>query len=169
VKQIAGFLSLCAVLLLVPSAKAGKLPSSCGPMGAHPSIQLQTFSRKLSPIPVGMARLVVVQQIGVCPHCGVVRVGLNGKWIGANKGDSWFAVTIPPGKQRVCVAWNAPFVRLTDRIHLTELDAEAGKTYYLETTALTGKYEVNRVLLEKTTQNEAWFLRSNSKMATASF
>uniref|UniRef100_A0A7V4XUF6 Lipoprotein n=1 Tax=Acidobacterium capsulatum TaxID=33075 RepID=A0A7V4XUF6_9BACT len=168
-KHIAGFLSLCAVLLVLPFARAAKLPSSCGPMTAHPSVQLQASSKGLSPIPAGMARLVFVQQIGVCPHCGVVRVGLDGKWIGANRGNSWFAATVRPGEQHVCVAWNAPFVRLTNRIHLTDLNAEPGKTYYLETTALTGKYQVNRVLLSKTTRDEADFLISNSKMSKTSF
>jgi hypothetical protein len=169
VKRIAGFLSLCAVLLLVPPAMAGKLPSACGSFGAHPSIRLQSYAKSLSPIPTGMARLVFVQQIGICPHCGVVRVALDGKWIGANKGDSWFAATIPPGEQHICVAWNAPFVKITNRIQLTELNAKPGKTYYLETTAVTGKYQINRLLLATTTQDEADFLISNLKMSKASF
>lgn len=168
-KPIAGCWCLLMMLVVAPGANGAKLPASCGPQSTTVSVQTKKERKKLAAIPAGKARLVFVQQLGVCPGCGVVRIGLDGKWVGANKGNSWFDVVVPAGEHHVCGFWNFSHTGLENRVRLTELDAKAGQTYYFETSALTAQYEVNRLRLTSIPRNEGAFLVLRSKVSLSRF
>jgi hypothetical protein len=59
------------------------------------------------------------------------RIGLDGSWVGANHGNSYFYFSVDPGEHHLCASWQS-FVAIGARetsaaAHFT---AEAGQVYY---------------------------------------
>jgi len=59
-----------------------------------------------------------------------IRVGLDGAWVGANRGASYLSFSVDPGEHHLCTNWQSVFKRLSDQHSLTSFTAEAGKTYF---------------------------------------
>jgi hypothetical protein len=63
-----------------------------------------------------------------------VRIAMDGAWIGATRGDSWFSVSAPPGAHRLCAALQTSlYSPLPELAHVT---VERGKIYYFRTRLL---------------------------------
>ncbi len=59
------------------------------------------------------------------------RVGVDGAWVGANRGNSYFSFSLEPGKHHLCADWISDFVPSGRLVSLTSLNAESGEVYYL--------------------------------------
>ena len=93
-----------------------------------------------------------------------MRVGVDGSWVGANEGKSYFFFQVAPGEHNVCTEWQSgTFKKSSERvgeaIHLT---AEAGKTYYLRL-----NFGYQRMHLELSDEAEGHFLIGSSLYATS--
>jgi hypothetical protein len=65
------------------------------------------------------------------PGCiAVVRVGIDGKWVGATCGTSYIATTVKAGEHHLCGSWQEMVRHPTPMARLHGFTAEAGKTYY---------------------------------------
>jgi hypothetical protein len=62
----------------------------------------------------------------------VTRLGLDGAWVGANKGNSYFAYTVESGDHHLCTNWSYAFKSLSKKVGMSSFKAEAGKTYYFQ-------------------------------------
>ncbi len=59
-----------------------------------------------------------------------IRVGVDGSWIGANRGNSYFFFPLEPGDHHVCANWQSS-VGMYSKLRATRLfKAEAGQVYY---------------------------------------
>jgi len=72
-----------------------------------------------------------------------VRVGLDGSWIGANRGNSYLFFSAEPGEHHLCANWNIsvyPGPLDNDRqISLNHFTAEPGKVYYFRVRTIGGQ------------------------------
>jgi hypothetical protein len=73
----------------------------------------------------------------------VLRIGIDGKWIGATHGTSYVVALLDPGKHHLCTSWQASVGRGVGRqsgaLHFV---AETGKSYFsLREAAGTAKLE----------------------------
>jgi hypothetical protein len=59
-----------------------------------------------------------------------LRVGVDGKWIGADKGNSYLSFSVEPGEHHVCTNWQSSWKRLSKQAAFTSFTADPGKTYY---------------------------------------
>lgn len=66
--------------------------------------------------------------IGTCRT--LVKVGLDGRWVGATWGNSFLSAIVSPGDHHFCVAWESREKKLQQVIALRALNAESGKNYY---------------------------------------
>lgn len=59
------------------------------------------------------------------------RLGVDGEWVGANHGDSYFYVSVDPGEHHLCASWQS-FVGFGahETSAATHFTAEPGQTYY---------------------------------------
>jgi len=61
------------------------------------------------------------------------RMGVDGQWVGANHGDSYFFVQVAPGVHHLCASWQTTVIvgkgHQTAAAHFT---ADAGGVYYFE-------------------------------------
>ena len=55
---------------------------------------------------------------------------MDGAWVGANNGNSYFALTVDPGEHHLCASWQSSVSRAKKNIDVGSFTAEAGKVYY---------------------------------------
>lgn len=77
------------------------------------------------------------QTVGMCFRCTITtRIGLDGSWIGANNGGSYFFFTVDPGDHHLCANWQSGYQEVSRLVGLIGFTAEAGKTYYFRSRIL---------------------------------
>ena len=141
------------------------LPSTCGPDAQSFNVELDDAGHSLVPSKAGMATLYFVNDdgSGVGGGSPTTRYAVDGAWAGANQGESWFAVEVAPGERHLCAALQSSFAQ---RAEATQLNAEAGKSYFFRTRLFVSG---SAYLLDfrPTDSDEADYLISLYPMATA--
>jgi hypothetical protein len=81
----------------------------------------------------GKARVYFFQDAGTSHTLGypTVKLAIDGAWVGANHGNSYFSVSVEPGEHHVCVTLQSSLV--AQRVELTHFTAEAEKVYHYRT------------------------------------
>lgn len=126
------FLCFLALLAAIP-ARATVLPDACGSDKIKFDVSQQKSPSALPAPASGKAQIVLVEDNNrmVTPFSyATVRFGLDGTWVGADKGDSYFVVNVDPGVHHVCANWQSGLSILKRDVNVTSFTAEAGKTYY---------------------------------------
>jgi hypothetical protein len=116
------------------------LPAACGPT----QVKFDTRKVKQHPLvtnPGKNALVYVISQLefgGITTGCQVVtRIGVDGKWQGANCGSSYLSAIVPAGEHHVCADWQSTvFLSSRPQPALNSFTAEAGKIYYFRAKAL---------------------------------
>jgi hypothetical protein len=125
------------VLLFAASALAQKppegLPAACGPRDSGFSVKLDKSQHALAAPEPGKARVYFIQDA----RAFTTNIGVDGGWVGANEGNSYFSVSIEPGLHHLCADIEP---RLAGhQMGLLHFAAEAGQTYYFRTRLLIGQ------------------------------
>jgi hypothetical protein len=68
-----------------------------------------------------------------------LRVGLDGKWVGAAKGDSYVSFSVDPGEHHLCTRWQSHWKRFSDKAAFAGFTADSGKIYYFRARILEGE------------------------------
>jgi uncharacterized protein DUF2846 len=87
----------------------------------------------------GRARVYFVQDLGSRNPVAVISVGLDGAWVGANKNDSYFSVSVEPGGHHVCEKVKSRYSAYKRLVELAHFTAEAGKVYYVRAQLFLGE------------------------------
>ncbi len=128
---------LCASLLPAVQAFAKSkaiLPDGCG----DDSVQFDAKQEKDNPVFTGPAEgkalIVFVETMpGEMKMQTTARFGVDGAWVGATKGDSYFTLSVAPGEHTVCASMQSVQSQLKKSFtHVASLTAEPGKVYYFE-------------------------------------
>jgi len=127
--------ALAVLLVAVIQASASKLPDSCG----NDKINFEVKTEKGQTAPAapeaGKAQLILLESENhmVTPfHDATVRWGMDGAWVGADNGNSYFALVIDPGVHNICANWQSSLKALKKNVDLTSFTAEPGHTYYFQ-------------------------------------
>lgn len=128
------FLGLALVVAMTPllfgQAQETSRASSCGPA------DVKFHVRKTSATPSDTADTtrahVYVIEVFRKPSFEffldpTLKVGIDGKWVGATRSKSYLVTAVEAGEHHVCVAWQSIEKRLPA---LASFNAEAGKSYY---------------------------------------
>ena len=136
-KQAMAALLFCVLFVLGNQLRATTLPDACG----NDKVQFDVKTTKKQPPPAppeaGKAQIVLIEALDknlACWSCGTPtsRFGMDGAWVGATQGNSYFALDVAPGEHHLCVDWQSAFGSLKKMVGMADFDAEAGKTYYFE-------------------------------------
>ena len=122
---------LAVSLVLVGQAWGKDLPDACG----DEIVRFDVISQSRKPMPdappSGKAQIIFIESVDAdfCLSRSQIttRAGVDGGWVGANKGRSYFAYNVAPGKHQLCADWQRV---LHGQVDLASLTAEEGKTYY---------------------------------------
>jgi hypothetical protein len=124
------------VILFAPFAlaqdAAPAADAACGPANVQFETQLTHSQTPLQP-EAGKSLVYVVEVfdkvVGQLSH-PTLRVGLDGKWVGADKGDSYIAFQTDPGEHHICTRWQSHWKRFRKEAAFAGFTADAGKVYY---------------------------------------
>ena len=129
---------LAVILLSLPALAADQAPAAvaaaCGPDNVKFDVDSSGRQPAAQPEP-GKALVYVVEQFDrPTNELGrpTIRVGLDGSWMGANRGTSYLSFSVEPGAHHLCADWQSlPPLRLINHVpaSLASLTA-AGQTYY---------------------------------------
>jgi hypothetical protein len=144
-KLTTGALLLTVAFAFANRSSAATLPDACG----EDKTTFEVKTQKDQPPPLApaarSAQIIFVERFenqGFCIGREVTaRVGVDGKWVGANHGSSYFAYTVPPGEHHLCVNWQSAQRLLKQKVGLASLKAEPGKVYYYAIDVGIGQHE----------------------------
>jgi hypothetical protein len=110
---------------LVPHAQP-----ACGTAAAEFQVTTSNARAELQP-DLGKALIYLVEEQKFQVFRAItVRVGLDGKWVGAARGTSYLSFAVEPGEHHLCVDFLSEFLKPGRLVSLYGFTAEAGKTYY---------------------------------------
>jgi len=114
-------------------ATFASLPAACGPEKVSFNVTLDDSQHTLAQPEPGKARVYFFHDAGTSSTLGypTVKLAMDGAWVGANHGNSYFSVSVEPGEHHVCVTLQSSLV--AQRVELAHFTAEAEKVYYYRT------------------------------------
>jgi hypothetical protein len=122
-------LFVCFFLLPMACAAKTVLPDACGDPKVNFEVKVEKDQPQPDAPPQGKAQVILIEdQNGKYKsfRSATVRYGLDGNWVGANYGDSYFPLTVDPGVHHLCVSWEGS----KREVGAASFTAEAGKVYY---------------------------------------
>jgi hypothetical protein len=129
------FVVLLAVFATSAFAQDQAAPSptaACGPASAQFDSQKGEKQALSQPVD-GKGQVYVVEVfekvVGELAH-PTLRVGMDGQWVGADKGNSYLTFPVGPGEHHLCTNWQSHFRRFSKQAAFAGFNAEAGKNYY---------------------------------------
>jgi hypothetical protein len=133
-KALIGFVAvgLFASPLLSQNQPASSL-AACGDLQASMAVNLNSRQHTVEQPELGKARIYFIQDTGQFAKLAypTTKIGIDGNWVGANKKDSYFSVSLELGEHHLCAVIQSAFLR--QDVELAHLTAEAGKVYYYRT------------------------------------
>ena len=129
-----------ALVLIAPTAtlaqRVNHSTGGCGPSNTNFTVKAATGNGP-GPAPAsGKALVYVAQVMENGPRQGqddaTTRVGVDGTWVGANHGNTYFYFSVDPGPHSVCVDWQSTLLARSKLAAAASLDARAGSTYYFQ-------------------------------------
>jgi alpha-galactosidase len=146
-----------------PSAVSSS--GGCGPDEAQFDVSTNKKDHPVAQAEAGKALVYVIEDIERGP---TMRVGLDGSWVGANKGKSYFSFQVDPGDHQICTKWQSSvFKKTAERIgSAAPLTAEAGKVYYFRIQVYERSERDHTVKIEPVEAAEGQFLVSSSSFST---
>jgi len=94
-----------------------------------------------------------------------VRVGLDGAWVGANRGTSHLFFPIEAGEHHLCSDWQSAPFWIGARVSLTSLTAEPGQTYYFRARVMESSPSVWTLDLDPVNSDEGRLLVGTSPLS----
>jgi hypothetical protein len=129
---------IALITLLLAASAFAQVPlavstAACGPENVSFKVKLDESQHTLAPPDHGKARVYFFHDAGTGVSLGypTVKLAMDGAWVGANHGNSYFSVSVEPGEHHVCVTLQSSLV--AQRVELAHFTAEKGKVYYYRT------------------------------------
>jgi hypothetical protein len=114
-----------------------RIAAGCGPLHSEFSVKVDKNDHNLLQPDPGKALVYVIVQERPDHALKIgditTRIGLDGRWVAANHGQSYAAFAIAPGDHRICVDWQSSPEALQKLNGAVNLSAQAGKTYFYRT------------------------------------
>jgi hypothetical protein len=107
--------------------------AACGPGNVSFKVKLDESPHALAQPDQGKARAYFFHDSGTDSTLGypTVKLAMDGAWVGANHGNSYFSLSVEPGEHHLCVTLQSSVV--AQRVELAHFTAEARKVYYYRT------------------------------------
>lgn len=142
------------------AAEAALSRAGCGPSDVRFDVTTDKLQHPTAQPDAGKA-LVYVFDLDEA-NGPTTRVGLDGKWVGANQHQAYFFFPVDAGEHRLCAMENSNGIsRLGAAFHFS---AKAGKTYYFKTRESLSD---NAIDLQMVNSAEGDFLISSNTLSTS--
>ena len=140
---------------------AARTAAGCGPINSYFDVKTTDSMHPVGQTEAGKALVYFLVDYVTAP---TMRVGVDGQWVGANDGKSYFFITAEPGEHNVCMQWQTTTFKKTsesigEAMHVT---FEPGKTYYIRL-----NFIYQRLQLQLADEAEGHFLIGASLYSTS--
>ena len=162
---------LPALAMAQDQTSAARAAAGCGPAETQFNVKTDKKQHPMMQPEAGKALVYVFEdekhenetfRIGAV----TIRVGLDGKWMGANHGDSYFSFAADPGEHRLCTDWQSSLKRLSKLGSAVTINVEAGKIYYYRAQVDERKEHPPAVVLEPIDNAQGQFLISSHALSS---
>ncbi len=127
--------------------------AACGPASTSFTVNSDSTQHPTPEPDPDKALIFVVEDLGQCIDCyssksplsvedvsnAVIKVGADGDWVGADKGNSYLFFTATPGEHHLCINWQSRLIERSQAFAMASLTVEAGKVYYLRARLFPGR------------------------------
>jgi hypothetical protein len=155
-------------MLLTLSAFAQTSPAdaaaACGPENAAFNVKLDESQHALTQPAPGKALVYFIQEKGADTFAVTTEIGLDGAWVGANKNNSYFAVSAEPGEHHVCASMRSFRGHSVGLVHFT---AEAGRVYYFSARVIYGEEAKPYLFLGPVDSDQAKYLIATDPLSVS--
>jgi hypothetical protein len=154
--------------------------AGCGPDKVKFDVKTDKHQHVESQPEPGKALVYVFEQVKLDSdelpvNLATIRLGLDGQWVGANHGRSYFSFAVDPGDHSICASWQTTWVKVarlapaSSLASAASLTAEAGKVYYFEANVDERNHDRRQpgVKLEAVDPAEAKLLIADSSLSTS--
>lgn len=138
-KTILTVLLFASPVFAQDEAATARAAAGCGPLQVQFDVKTDKNQHPAPQLESGKA-LVYVFEVQVrdrnVNYLGMkvtTRVGLDGGWVGANHGESYFYFSADPGDHRLCTDWESKTESHHRVAAAVSLSTESGKVYYFRT------------------------------------
>jgi len=145
---------------LPDQAATARTAAGCGPRDISFNVKTDKAKHPTAKPESGKALVYVLSDIQT--YKPLTRVGIDGLWVGANHGESYFFFPVSPGDHHLCMDWQSSVKRISNLGSALTFTAEAGKTYYFRTARDEKKEHELGLTLEPIDPAKAQFLISSS-------
>ncbi len=135
-KQAMAVFLFCMMFVMGNQLRAARLRDACGDDHAHFVVKTEKHAPDPAPPEAGKARVVFIGRVDApgCLGCRdfAPRIAVDGSWVGATKGNSYFELDVAPGMHNVCADWKSLSAAPRRNWGVASFTAEAGQTYFFE-------------------------------------
>jgi hypothetical protein len=168
--RILSALLLSAFLACAGQAAANTLPDSCGDDKVKFDVATQESQPAPPAPPEGKAQIIFIQTENqmVSPFSdATIRFGMDGSWVGADNGNSYFALTVDPGVHHLCASWQSVLGTFKKNVGLTLFTAEPGSIYYFAAQVTVTSRDNVTFALSQLNEDEGKYRLKLSKLSTS--
>ena len=153
--------------------------SACGAKDTNFDVKRDTTQHPTPQPEAGKALVYVVEDMGQCPECtghgnafftnvsmALTKVGMDGAWMGANHGNSYFFFAVDPGEHHLCINWQSVLQVRSRAFAMANFTAEEGKVYYFRARVFPGKDDYS-FDLDLVNSDEGKFLVASSVLSVS--
>lgn len=167
---------LFACVLIAPpvlSQQNSSTPdSACGPTHVKFNVKTQKGTQPSISPAEGKALIYVIEdyqkpanQIGGGP---IVKVGLDGQWIGALRGNSYLLFSVDSGQHHLCANWQSVLKTFSKLVSLDDVNVQPRASYYFRARAvLSSNHGPYTLDLQRINPAEANLLLSKYPLAVS--
>jgi hypothetical protein len=135
---VVSFIVFSAVAVFAQDqATSARVSAGCGANNTQFDVKTDKSQHPQGQVPEGKALVYIFEQIRTDPHyhmfgAATIRIGLDGLWIGANHGNTYFYFAVDPGDHSLCANWQSSIGRLSKLASAVTMTAEPGQVYYFQ-------------------------------------
>ncbi len=151
-------------------ATAARTAAGCGADNVQFDVKTDKSQHPQGQVPAGKA-LVYVFEVektdAVAVKIGAVsiRIGLDGQWVGANHGNTYFYVPVDSGDHSLCANWQSSLGKFSKLSSAVSLTAETGHVYYFLTKVDERSHDNPAVWMEAVDPAEAKLLIASGSLS----
>jgi hypothetical protein len=125
------------VLPVLAQAQSGdsRVAPSCGPSEVNFEVKTEKSPHPIARPDAGKALVYFLEddsEFGSAPK-PTTRAGVDGGWVGATHGNSYFYFSVDPGEHHLCACWQtAVLLGHGRKVAVAHFTAEAGGVYYFK-------------------------------------
>jgi len=141
--------------------------NACGSASVSFKVNLDNSEHAPAQPEPGKARVYFIHDAGTGSMLGypTIKMAMDGAWVGANHGNSYFSVSVDPGEHHVCVTLQSSLV--SQRVELAHFTAATDKVYFYRTRLVMSR-AVELLELEPIDSDQGNYLISSFPLSVSS-